>query len=320
VALLNFDSFSTEKEWMDGMHKVDAEINTVTTQDDDALASNVINEKNKPLISRSIERENEPMDAQEDAKSNAPSAGEQLQPTPSAAEPDSSITPFDRNEITNQIKEAPVVADICHHLLKAFRTAKHFGRDRWDFAIEVSQLQDLGAHSHTIRKMVCSGWIEHRREIPSLKERKFIPEEDVVLHANSCFVVTDKGLPLLHYAAMTFPETAHNMLFSRPSWDADAREFRLGDQLVKQFRWKAINQERVLEAFAQANWPTTIGDPLPVHPDICAKQRLHDTIKCLNRKHINGGLVKFRGDGTGRGVVLDILVGKKTNTSFGLEG
>ena len=91
-----------------------------------------------------------------------------------------------------------------------------------------------------------------------------------------------------------------------PVWDARTRELRLGGKVVKLFRWPAQNQEAVLNAFQAQGWPARIADPLPLDPKVCAKRRLHDTIKCLNRRRTEK-LIKFRGDGTGRGVKLEIL-------------
>jgi hypothetical protein len=90
-----------------------------------------------------------------------------------------------------------------------------------------------------------------------------------------------------------------------PVWDKKCRELRLGDVVVKRFRWPASNQERILQAFQEEGWPPKIIDPLPPHPSICPKRRLHDAIKCLNRRQIDG-LLRFRGDGTGQGVVVEI--------------
>jgi hypothetical protein len=84
----------------------------------------------------------------------------------------------------------------------------------------------------------------------------------------------------------------------------------LGNKLIKRFKWPAENQERVLDEFEDNGWPSHISDPLEFHDRICPKRRLHDTIKCLNRKQING-LIKFCGDGTGMGVLLQIVTEAK---------
>ncbi len=58
-------------------------------------------------------------------------------------------------------------------------------------------------------------------------------------------------------------------------------------------------------AFEEENWPRRIDDPLFPEVEICPKRRLHDTIKCLNRRQENK-IVRFRGDGTGTGVLWEL--------------
>ena len=54
-------------------------------------------------------------------------------------------------------------------------------------------------------------------------------------------------------------------------------------------------------AFEEESWPPRIDDPLPPHPDLMPKRRLHDTIKSLNRNQKNH-VIRFMGDGTGEGI------------------
>jgi len=100
-------------------------------------------------------------------------------------------------------------------------------------------------------------------------------------------------------------ESSAPVFTPRPVWDRTRRELRIAGKVVKRFKWPAGNQESVLNAFEEEGWPDRIDDPICQHPEICAKQRLNDAIKCLNRKQVNP-LIKFRGDGTGRGVRLEI--------------
>ena len=81
---------------------------------------------------------------------------------------------------------------------------------------------------------------------------------------------------------------------------------------VKRFRWTAANQETILAAFEEEGWPHRIDDPLPPQPDQDSKRRLSDTIKCLNRKQINQ-LIHFHGDGTGEGVIWELVEGDGSN-------
>ena len=80
----------------------------------------------------------------------------------------------------------------------------------------------------------------------------------------------------------------------------------MGDVLVKQFKLPSPNQETVLMAFQEEGWPPRIDDPLPPHPELDPKRRLHDTIKCLNHNQQNR-LIQFHGDGTGEGVLWELL-------------
>jgi hypothetical protein len=91
-----------------------------------------------------------------------------------------------------------------------------------------------------------------------------------------------------------------------PRWDAECRELRWGAALVKRFREPALNQELILAVFEEEGWPARIDDPLPNDPGCDPKQRLHDTIKRLNRHQANR-LLRFRGDGSGSGVLWEAL-------------
>jgi hypothetical protein len=86
-----------------------------------------------------------------------------------------------------------------------------------------------------------------------------------------------------------------------PHWQSARRELRWVRELVKRYRLPAPNQEMILGALEEEGWPPRIDDPLPRHPGQDSAQRLHDTIKALNRHQVNRLLV-FERDGTGEGV------------------
>lgn len=102
-----------------------------------------------------------------------------------------------------------------------------------------------------------------------------------------------------------FPSESLTKRLMQPIWDHVTRELRLGDKVVKTFRWPAPNQERILVTFQEEGWPEHIDDPMIPDSKTCPKVRLHDTLKCLNRNQ-DLPLIKFRGDGTGMGVRLEI--------------
>ena len=95
---------------------------------------------------------------------------------------------------------------------------------------------------------------------------------------------------------------------SIPSWDADLGRLWCGDVLIKDYRQEAKNQRLILAAFQELEWRHRIDDPItgrrgeaPWQP----KRRLRDTITGLNADHITQGVIRFRGDGTGTGVIWD---------------
>lgn len=227
---------------------------------------------------------------------------------------------------------------VIHRLREAYDAAFACGRDTWDFSIELSQIQKLGIETHILRTLICQGWVLHQREVNPTQEnqRAFEEVDGLAFSEQSCFVISKQGYEIANSSEMKQPKAAEKTSMSshhskplgqsnkdekvdtsllgassrphlpvKPVWDRERRELRLGKIVVKRFKWPAQNQELVLDAFEDLGWPPRISDPLAAHPSICPKRRLHDTLKCLNRKQVNE-LVKFRGDGTGLGVLLEI--------------
>ena len=78
---------------------------------------------------------------------------------------------------------------------------------------------------------------------------------------------------------------------TKPLWDKDRFELRVGDQVVRKVRPLAKNIIKVLDSFQEEGWPETIYDPLS--GDIWSIR--HDTIRSLNE---GLSLIRFRADGT----------------------
>jgi hypothetical protein len=101
-----------------------------------------------------------------------------------------------------------------------------------------------------------------------------------------------------------------------PVWDPERKELRLGVRLLKDFRQPAPNQTAILNAFQKKRWRVhRVADPLPPffgNDLAAAKQRLHETIKNLNRG-IPRGTIRFRGDGTGLGILWERSIRRRKN-------
>src|SRR5437867_1146615 len=90
-----------------------------------------------------------------------------------------------------------------------------------------------------------------------------------------------------------------------PSGTGTAASCEWGE-LVKVFKLPSPMQEAILMAFEEEHWPPRIDDPLPMHPVLLPKRRLHDTIKSLNRNQ-KSCLIRFMGDGTGEGIRWEMV-------------
>jgi hypothetical protein len=209
-------------------------------------------------------------------------------------------------------------------LLKARGYALDAGHDVWDFAIPFRQLRSLRISRNDFRWLVCKRYLEHAIEITLKgdKGRFFRPAGELNFGMQSCFVLTIEGAAFalklqrdMHKkgssplgSAITSTNTEEPKV--RPKWDSDLNELRMDQVLIKRFRTQAVNQTTVLCAFEEDGWPDRIDDPLPPLQGLDSKHRLHDTIKCLNRGH-KVPLIRFRGDGTGQGIIWELIDPKK---------
>jgi hypothetical protein len=85
----------------------------------------------------------------------------------------------------------------------------------------------------------------------------------------------------------------------KPTWNQDRRELSFRGKVVKSYRVPSPNQEHILNAFQEEEWPEFIHDPLPPAGDMEPHRRLQATIKSLNRRQSNN-LIRFRGNGGDR--------------------
>jgi hypothetical protein len=208
-------------------------------------------------------------------------------------------------------------------LMRALEYAQDVDRNRWEFAIGFEELQRVGLTTADCRWMVCKGWSELAKELmphPGLP-RRFRHDVGLAISPRSCFVLTDSGVQVIRrlnhihgsaVRAVDVPNASEPVATVLPRWDRDRHELRVGTRLVKQFKLPSPNQERILMALEEETWPVRIDDPLPPSKKLDAKQRLHDTIKNLNRNQKHR-LIRFMGDGTGQGVRWELIDEQETS-------
>jgi hypothetical protein len=95
---------------------------------------------------------------------------------------------------------------------------------------------------------------------------------------------------------------------AKPAFDADLGRLWVGDLLIKEFKEAAENQRLVLKSFQELDFRQRIDDPLckkPGEPTWKRQRRRRDTIAALNDDHVTPGIISFRADGTGDGIIWD---------------
>jgi hypothetical protein len=226
-------------------------------------------------------------------------------------------------------------------LRQSLEYAVDLTRDPWDFAVEIAALREAGMSNSDLRWLACKEFIEHAAEVTVAGKdgREFRPTGNLTFDERTCFVLTEGGARFAADARQARAESAYSppdLAFSTacrvskskgvrnsgsgpalgagvaaadseadgrpvPNWDGSRHELRFKQSLVKIFKLPSPNQEAVLMAFEEEGWPPRIDDPLPHHPELDPKRRLHDTIKGLNRNQ-KSRLIRFMGDGTGEGI------------------
>ncbi len=186
----------------------------------------------------------------------------------------------------------------------------------WEFAIRFDQASDLNLTLNDLCWMTRRGWIHCQPDNAICSAGEF---ESTDFFSTAKFVISKAGASAFHNVA-TFEHqsgvvdlaTTKNTVLSDtctdqlvPEWDVARRELSVLGKVVKRFRWPAPNQETIINVFAEEGWPPRIEDPLPQGHGLDPKRRLGDTIKCLNRNQ-KTCLIRFRGDGTGEGVLWDL--------------
>lgn len=187
-------------------------------------------------------------------------------------------------------------------LYHARAEAEDVGRDPWEFAEEIRSLRRHGLSNADLRWLVLNGMLEHGREVNGDDEgsRQFERDDGISFSSKTCFVLTGQGVWYVS-RFLDGPESESTLAPQTPTWDGQSRELRVGVILVKRFKVPALNQQTVLSAFEEEEWPASISDPLPVVDGIVPKVRLHDTINSLNRNQ-KRKLLHFRGSSCGEGI------------------
>lgn len=199
---------------------------------------------------------------------------------------------------------------------RAFRYANDVGCDVWELAVERPSLLSCGVTDTDLRWLLKKQYAIHAIEVtlPGESARAFRMLDSLHFEDRSCFVLTDSGFEAFKKLEQLPSDRRlwHDLMRPHefrqtPRWEPESHELFLGEKLVKQFKLPSPNQEAILMAFHEEQWPKSIDDPIPPCFEQDPKQRLRDTIKSLNRNQ-KQTLIRFRGDGTGERVMWELVI------------
>ncbi len=201
-------------------------------------------------------------------------------------------------------------------LWRAFHFARDLNVSPQEYSVGYDSLENAGLTLIDLRWLLARGLVEVRpissgSEVAIGSPQLFLEKAPVGLILSGAGVKLADRLFLKTVPPEVYPSPSVNehmpvgeaikLTEEKPHWDRERKELCFAGLIIKQFRWSAVNQETILMTFEEDGWPPRIDDPLPQNPNQDPKQRLHDTIKCLNRNH-KKRVIRFRGDGTGEGI------------------
>jgi len=229
------------------------------------------------------------------------------------------------NQSASAVVRSPKLRCALGLLLEAIQYAEETSENHWEFAVEIEQLRQIGLWENDPRYLLRRRYVKHANEVThrTHRSRKYRQGVDLHFTKRSCFILTESGVAIAagFDEEHSDPTTAHSCSLpiapgydqrdrsNLPVWDNQRRMLFLNGQVVRRFRWMAANQQLILSAFQEEGWPVRIDDPLAPSASLVGKQRLSDTIKCLNRNQENH-LLRFRGDGSGQGVLWEPVVSR----------
>jgi hypothetical protein len=214
---------------------------------------------------------------------------------------------------------SPSLREALAILLQAYEYALDLGTSPWDFATEIGTLRRLKLSTSDMRWLVGRGLVEHGIEVTlgGDLDRRFQHPARLLFNKRTCFVLSATGadlaqdlsrgrdVPRLTDACPASDSPALAIAqppaTQGPRWDRNRQELWVGPALVKRFKIPSPPEETILAAFEEMHWPARIDDPLPSGGEAAANWRLQKAIEALNQNQ-KLPLVRFSGDGTGRGV------------------
>ena len=168
------------------------------------------------------------------------------------------------------------------------------GDDPWQNAVALAELRRAGVTRVDVRRLVRDGLAECKIEVtkPRSRRRQFKPWDNRTgaIPDASCFVLTERGVPVARAAAGDGRPAARSQparRVQRPRWDGECRLY-WGREVIKEFARTAPDQMHALAEFQRQRWKKTIDFSAVLSvlgkTGIRAAKWIVDTTRDLNRE------------------------------------
>ena len=212
----------------------------------------------------------------------------------------------------NELALSPLELKVLECLLESHDSGDRFQCDPWQFALQLREFEIQNISATTLRGLVQMGLVAHGVEKTRTRSarRALVPVSHLHFTEKSSFLLADRGLALAR--SLCFRNDSSNRptpaaaphALCLPSFvvcDKGCRELRFAGKVAKRFNAYAERQETILHVFQERGWVPWIADPLAYSSGQNPKIRLREAIARLNRHQLHR-LLRFQGDGTGRGI------------------
>ncbi len=209
------------------------------------------------------------------------------------------------NHTTDSVSLGPEAAERLQPALRLLFAvhvrAQATGRDPWDIALGLPELEVAGLTHDDLRELTARGLLAHQVEEPGRGGRRtFVRPSGSALSPRSHFLLTAAGA---HWAEQVLASDQSGTSATpgkgdpqpRPEWDAGRRLLSYSGRLVKRVPRQATNQLRILDTFRDDGWEPRIDNPIPGD---AGGQRMRQTLNKLIRDQLWPALW-FEADGDG---------------------
>jgi hypothetical protein len=178
-------------------------------------------------------------------------------------------------------------------LLNVHRRAQTTGRDPWDIALGLPELEAAGLTYDDLCELIARRLLAHKVEkIGRGGRRTLVRPRGSELSPRSHFLLTAAGVRWAEYLVASDPASnpttpSEGESRTRPEWDAGRRLLSYTGRLVLKLSPQASIRKLILDSFQEDNWKPRIDNPITARSaGDDAGKRLRDALGGLNHSQL----------------------------------